>query len=218
VQPDFWHARWGSGQIGFHLTSVHTELRARWPELGVAREGRVLVPLCGKSLDLLWLRDRGHHTVGVELSSVAVEAFCTENGVPARRRRSGEFQVYETPDLELRCGDFFALTSSQLGAVAAVYDRAALISWTEELRQPYVSHLAELTPIGAQTLLITMEYPQAEKAGPPFSISPTEVDRLYGKHHLIRQLARRDILASEPKMRARGVTELYEVSYQLIRR
>jgi thiopurine S-methyltransferase len=218
VQPEFWHARWRAGQIGFHLSSVHTELRTHWPGLGVAGQSRVFVPLCGKSIDLIWLRDRGHDTVGVELSELAVEAFCMENGLPARRRKTAKFEIYESAKLELLCGDFFALTASQLGAIAAVYDRAALISWTEELRQPYVSHLAELTPRGAQTLLITMEYPPAEKAGPPFSIPTAEVERLYAKDYSIRELSRRDILASEPKMRARGVTALHEVSYQLIRR
>ena len=45
-----------------------------------------------------------------------------------------------------------------LGAVAAVYDRAALISWSPELRAPYVEHLAALMSPGTQMLLITLEY------------------------------------------------------------
>ena len=44
------------------------------------------MPLCGKSLDLLWLRDQGHLVIGVELSATAFEDFCLENGIPARRR------------------------------------------------------------------------------------------------------------------------------------
>ncbi len=33
---------------------------------------RVLVPLCGKTPDLLWLAEQGNEIVGVELSEIAV--------------------------------------------------------------------------------------------------------------------------------------------------
>jgi thiopurine S-methyltransferase len=62
-----------------------------------------------------------------------------------------------------------------------------------------------------------MEYPQSQRAGPPFSVKRDEVERLYSPHYTVREIARQDILASEPKMRARGVTELFEVCYRLRR-
>jgi thiopurine S-methyltransferase len=114
-------------------------------------------------------------------------------------------------------GDFFALTPALLGEVAAVYDRAALISWTEELRVPYVSHLAALMRPGTPMLLIAMEYPQAQMSGPPFSVPREEVSRLYSRHFEIREIDRQDILAHESRLRARGVTELVEVCYQMVR-
>jgi thiopurine S-methyltransferase len=217
VQPEFWRERWRTGQIGFHQSQVGEYLKLHWRDLGLEASDRVFVPLCGKSLDLLWLRDRGHSVAGVELSDVALQAFCMENGVAARRRTKPDFTIYEAPNLELHCGDFFALTPERLGPIAAVYDRAALISWTETLREPYVLHMANLTPVGAETLLITLEYPQSQKAGPPFSIPPAEVDRLYADRYAIQELARHDILENEPHMRARGVTKLLEVCYRLRR-
>src|SRR5882762_1511733 len=138
MQPEFWRERWRMGQTAFHQSQVDRHLRLHWQDLGFDRGSRIFVPLCGKSLDLLWLRDRGHSVVGVELSAIALQAFCMENGIPARRRTKRDFEIYEAPHLELLCGDFFAVTTAQLGSIAAVYDRAALISWTEELRQPYV--------------------------------------------------------------------------------
>jgi thiopurine S-methyltransferase len=218
MQPEFWHERWNAGQIGFHQSQVAGYLRQHWQDLGLGDRGRVFVPLCGKSLDLIWLRDRGHSVVGVELSDIALQAFCMENGISARRRRKQDFDIYEAPNLELRCGDFFALTPAKLGTIAAVYDRAALISWTPDLREPYVEHMTNLTPAGTETLLITLEYPQAQKAGPPFSVPKAEVERLYADRHAIQELSRQDVLASEPRMRARGVTELFEVCYRLTRR
>lgn len=218
MQPEFWHERWRRGQTAFHQSQVDRHLRQHWQDLGLDRGSRVFVPLCGKSLDLLWLRDRGHSVVGVELSSVALQALCMENGIPARRRTKPDFDIYEAPNLELLCGDFFALTPASVGNIAAVYDRGALISWTDELRQPYVEHMTRLAPAGAKTLLITLEYPQVQTAGPPFSIPTAEVERLYADRFAIKELSRHDTLANEPRMRARGVTELFEVCYRLTRR
>jgi thiopurine S-methyltransferase len=216
VRPEFWHERWRTGQIGFHQSSVDRQLMRHWAALRLGAGSRVLVPLCGKSLDMLWLREHGHWVVGVELSAVALEAFCMENGIAARRRLCNGFEVYEAANLELFCGDFFALTAAMLKEVAAVYDRAALISWTQELRAPYVRHLAEMLKPGTQILLHTLEYPQAQMAGPPFSLERGEIERLYAPYCNIRELGRQDILATEPRLRARGVTELCEVCYLMV--
>ena len=218
MEPQFWQNRWRNGQIGFHQSSVDRSLARHWPLLNLETGGRVFVPLCGKSLDLLWLRDQGHFVTGVELSATALEAFCMENGVPARRRLQGNFDVYEAEHMELFRGDFFKLTPSLLGKVAAVYDRAALISWAPELRSAYAGHIAALAHSGTPMLLITLEYPQAQMSGPPFSVPRDEVERLYSHSFEIREIARQDILADEARFRSLGVTALSEVCYHLVRR
>ena len=217
MQPEFWHDRWRTGQIGFHQSAVDRNLRQYWLDLGLANNSRVFVPLCGKSLDLLWLCEQSHSVTGVELSTVALESFCMEHGVPANRRTLDDFDVYEAPGLQLYRGDFFALTPVLLGPIAAVYDRAALISWVPELRAAYVAHMNALTNPGTQTLLVTMEYPQQEMKGPPFSLGAEEVHRLYAQDHEIRPLARQDVLANEHRLRSRGVTQLHEACYRLTR-
>ena len=215
--PDFWHDRWRTAQIGFHRPSVDENLIRHWRDLSLPKGARVMVPLCGKSLDLLWLRDQGHTVTGIELSDIALQAFFAENGVAARRHALPRFDLYEADNLECYRGDLFELTPGRLGQVAAVYDRASLVSWAAEQRGRYAEHLRALTGPGTQTLLVTLEYPQAEMKGPPFSVDSEEVHRLYSPHHLIRELSRRDVLGSEPRMRARGVSSLTEVCYQITR-
>ena len=217
MQPEFWHDRWRTGQIGFHQSAVDRHLEQYWPDLGLAHGSRVFVPLCGKSLDLLWLCERGHSVTGVELSTVALESFCMEHGVPAKRRILDDFDIYEATQLQLFRGDLFALTPQLLGPITAVYDRAALISWVPELRAAYVKQMTALTNSGTQTLLVAMEYPQEQMNGPPFSVGADEVDRLYSRNHEIRALSRQDILANEPRLRSRGVTRLHEACYRLTR-
>lgn len=217
MQPDFWHDRWRTAQIGFHRSSVDDNLIHHWHDLSLPEAARVLVPLSGKSLDLLWLRDQGHAVVGIELSDIALQAFFMENGVAARRRALLQFDLYEAENLELFRGDLFELTPERLGKVAAVYDRASLVSWAPNQRGRYVEHLWALTGTGTQTLLVTLEYPQAEMKGPPFSVDSEEVHRLYSRHHSIHELARRDILGNEPRMRTRGVSSLTAVCYKITR-
>jgi thiopurine S-methyltransferase len=217
LQPDFWNRRWQTGQIGFHQSAVDRHLKSYWPDLRLAGGSRVFVPLCGKSLDLLWLQEQHVSVTGVELSAVALESFCMEHGIPARRRELEHFDVYEASKLRLYRGDFFALTPELLGLVSAVFDRAALISWAPELRAAYAARLTALTSPGTQTLLVTMEYAQSQMAGPPFSVSADEVDRLYARSHAIQRLSREDVLANEPRLRSRGLTQLREVCYRLTR-
>jgi thiopurine S-methyltransferase len=217
VQPEFWHERWRTGQIGFHQSATDRNLARHWRVLDLHGGSRVFVPLCGKSLDMLWLRDQGHEVVGVELSATALESFCMENGIPARRRVQRGFDVYQAPKFQLFRGDFFALTPADLGEVAAVYDRAALISWAPELRAPYARHLAALLHPGTQMLLVSLEYPQSQMSGPPFSLMSEEVERLYLPHFKIQEISRQDILAAETWLRARGVKQLSEVCYRMVR-
>jgi thiopurine S-methyltransferase len=217
VQPEFWLERWRMGQTGFHQARVDRLLEKYWAQLQVPTMSRVFVPLCGKSLDLVWLHERGHFVSGVELSVIALESFCMEQGILAKRRKLAAFDAYEAENFQLFCGDFFALTPALLGRVAAVYDRAALISWAPELRAAYVDRIASLTHAGTQMLLVTVEYLQSQMTGPPFSITGDDVQRLYSSHFTIRELGRSDILASEDRLRARGLTALHEVCYALTR-
>jgi thiopurine S-methyltransferase len=217
VQPDFWLDRWRTAQIGFHQAAADRHLKAYWPLLKLPANSPVFVPLCGKSLDLMWLREHGHSVIGVELSPVALESFVMEQGIPARRRLLGDFDVFEAEGFTLFCGDYFKLTPGLLGSVSAVYDRAALISWTPAARESYVKHLTLLTKPGTQSLLIAVEYPPEQMKGPPFPLTGGAIENLYADHYSIEELARHEILELEPRLKARGLTELREVCYRMTR-
>ena len=133
-----------------------------------------------------------------------------EQSGPFRRHRAGAFEIFE--------GDALQLTPGQLGAVQAAYDRAALVALPPALRERYAQHFATLMPAGSRTLLVAFEYEQATKDGPPFSVQPDEVARLYGATFDVNELERIDIIGESPKFAAAGLTALYEVAYVLTRR
>ena len=218
MDPTFWHTRWREGRIGFHQDEVTPLLRQHWPALGVPTGARAFVPLAGKSRDLLWLAAQGLRVLGVELSQVAVEQFFQDNGLIPDVRRSRYGLHYTAGEIELVCGDAFALDRDILGACGAVYDRAALIALPPELRRRYASELYTALPSGCRGLMISMEYPQAQKEGPPFSVEQAEVQALFGRDWEVELLERRDILATQAAFMAEGVTSLHNVVYRLQRR
>ncbi len=215
MDPDFWHRRWERGETGWHRDEIDRHLRELWPRLGLAAETKVLVPLCGKTLDLLWLAGQGHSVLGVELSRLAVDGFFAENGLVPEVTDDPPFRRYLTDEIELLCGDFFALGPRHLAGVAAVYDRAALIALPPELRIRYAVHMEALLPVQVPRLLITLEYDQTQMAGPPFAVHPEEVEALFSARHRIQPLADLDVLDESPGLRARGVSALKERVYRL---
>jgi thiopurine S-methyltransferase len=218
MDPDFWHQRWREGRTGFHQDRPTPLLIEHWPMLALAPGGRVLVPLAGKSLDLLWLAALGHRVLGVELSSLAVTQFFAEHGLTPELHDSRYGRHYRVGDIELICGDVFDLDADVLADCAAVYDRAALIALPPPLRLRYARGLYARLPAGCRGLLITLEYPPHEKQGPPFSVCEAEVRHLYGRDWRVETLDRRDILAHQPGFAAEGVSALETVAYRLSKR
>ncbi|MGH8408361.1 MAG: thiopurine S-methyltransferase, partial [Pseudomonas sp.] len=141
MEPGFWHERWARNQTGFHLPEVNPYLLRHWPGLGVANGAQVLVPLCGKSLDLVWLASIGHRVIGVELSEKAVEEFFSEQELMPQVSQRGAFKVFQAGSIELWCGDFFALDAGAVVGCTALYDRAALIALPPLMREQYAAHL-----------------------------------------------------------------------------
>ncbi len=210
MKKEFWMERWERAEIGFHQDEINPYLRRFWPDLKVPRGGEVFVPLCGKSLDMVWLRSQGNHVLGVELSPIAVQDFFVEQGMQARHVGGGAFANYMAEGYCLACGDFFDLCKADMVKVSAVYDRASLVALPPEMRERYASHLANILPRGTQILLVTFDYPQAEMQGPPFAVSVKEVEALYGKYAEIRLLAQEDALGQNPRFRQRGVSRMEE--------
>ncbi|PTT05798.1 thiopurine S-methyltransferase [Pseudomonas sp. HMWF006] len=215
MQPEFWHKKWASNQIGFHLSAVNPYLQRHWPDLSIPATARVLVPLCGKSLDLAWLAGRGHQVLGIELSEKAIEDFFNEHQIQPQISEKGAFKVYRSDAIELWCGDFFALTASDVADCVAFYDRAALIALPAPMRERYAAHLQQILPQGVQGVLITLDYDQAQIPGPPFAVGDDEVKRLLGDLWQVQALEERDVLGESWKFLQAGVTRLEERVYRV---
>ena len=159
MHHDFWHERWLTGQTGFHQSAVHPLLERWWPSLDVPAGARVYVPLCGKTLDMTWLADRGHRVVGSELSSIAIHDFFAAGGLDEHQAAEGDYIRHTAGAFEILEGDALALTPQVTGPLDAFYDRAALVALPPGMREPYFATLAALLPQGASGLLDRVRVP-----------------------------------------------------------
>ncbi|WP_415889507.1 thiopurine S-methyltransferase [Neptuniibacter sp. SY11_33] len=186
MEHDFWHQKWSEGRIGFHQPEVNAYLVSYWERLCLAGGDKVFVPLCGKSKDMLWLRDRGHDVLGVELNPSACLDFFAESGLVAETGDAVKFISHRCENLNLICGDFFALSKESLADVKGVYDRAALVALPKDMRADYANKLIELLPKGVKILLVTLEFDRPQ--GPPFSVSGEEVNSLFEPRFKVKRL------------------------------
>lgn len=212
-----WEQRWKDGQIGFHQDSV-SHFLSKYAETvwGTESLTRVLVPLCGKSLDLDFLAERAAEVVGVEYAQKAVDEFFGERGLsPVPGLPHGELRRHDAGRHVMLVGDFFALTLDDLGAVDGVFDRASLIALDPGTRVRYAAHMGELTGPGTRDLLVTVDYDQSEMAGPPFAVSLDEVRDLFGADWGIELLETRNV--EDARFRARGVSAMTESAFLMVR-
>lgn len=218
MDPTFWHQRWQEARTGFHQDKPTPLMLKYWPALHVPTNSRIFVPLAGKSLDMVWFAAQGHRVLGVELSQLAIEQFFAEHELNPEIHDSPVGRHYRAGDIELICGDVFALDAETLADCNVVFDRAALIALPPDMRERYVTEVYARLSAGCQGLLITLEYPPHEKQGPPFTVPEAEVHDLFGAHWNIDVLERRAILEQQPGFKAEGLSALDTVVYRLDRR
>jgi thiopurine S-methyltransferase len=208
MQPQFWHDRWEQNKTGFHQQTVNEHLKYLWPKTSLSEGAHVLVPLCGKTKDMIWLCEHGYNVTGIELSEKALKDFCIENEIePSYHEDGGNSYCQIRPDFSLICSDFFSVSPDQVGQVDAVYDRAALVALPPEMRIDYVNHMDFLLKSGTRVFLVTMEYDQSKMYGPPFSVSEKEVHSLFSGKFDIELVHSEDIKSSKPELAGEKTTE-----------
>ena len=210
MDAGFWQEKWDRGEIGFHLTQVHPLLKRFLPDLNLTPGQRVFVPLCGKSLDLGYLLERGFQVVGVELCDKAVHALFEQLGVTPDCTDWTGGKRYEHGALSVFQGDVFALDADTLGHIDAIYDRAALIALPDAMRNRYAAHLVNLSNAAPQ-LLITLSYDQPRMEEPPFSVDLPMITALYQAHYHIAVVSSEDMIKHEPRFAENGLEALYQL-------
>ncbi|KAG0232745.1 hypothetical protein BGX31_005020 [Mortierella sp. GBA43] len=121
--------------------------------------GNVLVPGCGRGVDVFYLRNKDRKVYGLDISPIAVEQ-CQELQ-----------KAQNIPDSEVHffVDDFFKFDIPQ-GGFQLIYDYTFFCAIPPELRPSWGQRMAEL--ITKDGVLITLMYPLKDhEGGPPFAVS-----------------------------------------------
>ncbi|NMP31341.1 thiopurine S-methyltransferase [Thalassotalea sp. M1531] len=215
MKAEFWHKCWEKKAIGFHQDAIHPFLKSELAQLNFSTSDTVFVPLCGKSLDMLWWAERCQ-VVGSELSEIACQEFFAENDLTSQKRKSDAFTVYQLDNLAIYQGDFFALAPNKLPKFKYIYDRAALIALPEQMQKAYAAHLSQFIGQNTELLLISVEFPNEEHQGPPFSTSAQCVNELFD-HFVVEELAVNELKDKQFARRSLDVSYLTERLYRITR-
>jgi len=188
MELSFWESKWKKGQTGFHMEEVYPPLKECFDNIPLPERANILVPLCGSSLDMYWLREQGHHVIGVEVSPIAIEQLKKQGEESFSHYQKGTFQVFKNTHLQLWQGDFMNLNLSWLPRIHLVYDKAALIALPPLQRVYYAKKMEEILGEKGQLMQQTFEYNQDEMDGPPFSVPREELEDHYGDNFNIELL------------------------------
>lgn len=211
LNPEFWLKRWQDADTGFHRDRPQALLVEHWHRMTLTRTDKVLVPLCGRSSDMVWLAKQGHTVIGSELSPIAVDQFFKDIGHTPdveqfdslTRKSSGPFEIWQ--------GDLFQLNTDLVGQVDAIYDRAALVALPPNTQKLYATLLSSLLKPDGKLFLISLDYDPNEMDGPPFSTSPETINDLFQDSFDVELIATNpDALDDSENLKKRGLTALNE--------
>lgn len=219
LDQHYWAERWQQGDTGWHQPDGSPTLRQNWLSLQLVANAVVLVPFCGKTPDMLWLAAQGHHVVGVEVARQAIDEFFDDNRLSFRQWQADDgihyCADYQQGRIEIVEGDVLALTDDTLKRCQAVYDRGALVAQTLSQRQAYYQAVYGRLAVGCKALLLTVDYPQHQKMGPPFAVGQAEVTHHLGQHWQIVLQSLEDMLPANPGYQQAGVDYAHSLTMLL---
>ena len=183
MKQDHWQQMWNMRDIGFHQSQVHPDL-LKHQNLLMKPGCRVYVPLCGKSLDLVYLADQGYDVVGCEFVEMAVKEFFDEQKLEYTVSKDSAINVsvYKASSMKLSIyqGDFFVLSSSVIGKFDVIWDRASIVAINISDREKYAKTLIELMAPRCKSLLNLLTITGKNYVGPPHSINAEDIKKLFG--------------------------------------
>ena len=209
---EFWHNRWSRQQTGWHKSEFNDLLIKYWPTINAHTNCEVVVPLCGKSLDMVWLAKQGHSVTGLEMVEQAVKTFFSENELEYNTIENSTYKIHSSEPYTIIQGNIFDIEAGLLKA-DAWYDRAAMIAIEPSDRKAYVEQIRNQTNAGAAGLLITFAYPQEQMEGPPFALHDTHVYDLFSEGFEVECLEK--IQLEDDK--DRGLSNVTSTVFKIIR-
>lgn len=180
-----WQDRWDTGKTGWHKDTVNQNLSKHFEKLTKGQKDlKFLFPLCGKTLDMIWVYKQGHQVIGVEGILAPVEQFFSENDIKVNKEWDGSVGgwIFTSEDnrIKIVVCDLFKITPEVIGGVVdCVFDRGSYVAIEKEDRKKYIELMYSLYSPEARHLAVTHEYDWTKHDGPPRHVDRDELGKFY---------------------------------------
>jgi len=160
-RPEFWDARYASGETPWDFHGVPAALKAF---LQISHAGSVLIPGCGSAYEVRAFDEAGWKVTAIDFSPVAVERARSELGVLSNRVVQDDFFKHD-----------FGSQRFDL-----IYERTFLCALPPGLWPAYVKRMMQLLRPSGKLAGIFLYGDQAEP--PPYPLTPEKASQLLGKN------------------------------------
>lgn len=184
-RSDSWHNSWAVGRTGWHQATVNKHLIQHMNSLTDSRPKlNILVPLCGKSIDMKYLYDLGHTVIGVELVENPVREFFLENNLEFSKinlpRINGIAYVSSDGRLQIFCCNFYDFDRDCAGQMDAIWDRCSFSAVEVKDRRKYCDVMRSLMIPGCRYVVDVLDYDSNYRDIPPYAMSLDELQQHFG--------------------------------------
>ncbi len=189
MEIKMWEQAWEDRNIGFHQSEYNKIMTEHFDKIDL-KDKTILIPLAGKTSDILYFLRKGACVVAVEVVQSAVEEFFNDNKMTFEKKEN----LYLSNNLLFYCDDFFKAHEYINKEIDYIYDRASNVALPRELRQKYYKTISKLVHNKTDFLIISFKHNGPLDFGPPFSIPVDEIEsnyRAYGielKHEIYDEM------------------------------
>lgn len=199
---EFWCKIWEEGVIRFHQKDYNSQMVAFFKDRDLTDQS-VLIPLAGKTKDILFFLEKGAKVTAVEFCQQAVVDFFTENKIPYTKNEN----IYQGKNITFFASDFFNFSST--APFDVLYDRASQVVFNRADRPRYYQQIAKLIHPKTLLLLGSIDHDGPEDFGPPFKISAQEISLAYQSMGINLTLFAGSQETSSEKMQSMGIANIY---------
>ena len=191
-----WEELWDKNQTGWQGTHPNENLEKLFLDLvpsDQSTEGKtVFVPLCGKTLDMRWLYDKGFTVIGVEAVEKAVLEFFEEQKLEYKVEKVGAFDVYTSKNEKIKIfqGNLFDFSEDLVGKFDHFWDRGSLVAIDKNTREQYRELFTSVMKPGSNGLLEVFEYDSKLNSDQPFPLFITDLKNVFLSSFELEELSR----------------------------
>ncbi|MBC7429440.1 MAG: hypothetical protein H7336_12555 [Bacteriovorax sp.] len=203
---NFWNQVWQDGTIRFHQNVFNSQMVSKFRDVDLNGK-TVLIPLAGKTRDILFFLEKGAQVTAVEFVEQAIIEFFENNEIQYTKIGN----LYQCENLKFYAMDFFAFTTEKKFDV--LFDRASQVVFAPAERPYYYQHMSTLIDTHTMLLLGAIEHTGPADFGPPHKISQAEVKNAYEKMGITLKKFSEQQDTTNEKLQAMGVNVM--TSYYL---